>query len=140
MMLPSDVALVQDQTFSSLVQTYANNQNAFFTAFKTSFQNLLELGVKQGLSTKSVSTLFNANAGTVGGQPVAQIPAQPVNQIPGQPSGLPVPVNFPNATQGTTGAYAGNSTKPFSSSSCTYTYNVLHISLIFILNLCSMFI
>lgn len=45
MMLPSDMALVEDPEFKKYVQIYAKDENVFFTDFAAAFSKLLELGV-----------------------------------------------------------------------------------------------
>lgn len=45
MMLPTDVALVNDRGFKQHVQRYANDNDAFFKEFSEVFVKLLELGV-----------------------------------------------------------------------------------------------
>jgi len=49
MMLPSDIALIQDEGFKKYVQAYAADQNKFFADFAAAFQKLEELGTS-GLS------------------------------------------------------------------------------------------
>lgn len=51
MMLPSDMALLQDDVFRPIVHEYANDQEAFFRDFVASFQKLQELGVDTTLLT-----------------------------------------------------------------------------------------
>lgn len=46
MMLPTDIALIQDKEFKKYVDLFANDQKAFFQAFSQSFSTLLELGTK----------------------------------------------------------------------------------------------
>ena len=45
MMLPSDMVLVQDPKFKTIVEIYAKDENAFFADFASAFSKLLELGV-----------------------------------------------------------------------------------------------
>ena len=45
MMLPSDLALVEDPEFNKIVQQYAKDEKAFFDDFALAFAKLLELGV-----------------------------------------------------------------------------------------------
>lgn len=45
MMLPADIALIQDPEFRRLVQEYAKDEAKFFTDFSKAFSKLLELGV-----------------------------------------------------------------------------------------------
>jgi cytochrome c peroxidase len=45
MMLPSDMALVQDPKFKQYVELYAKDEDAFFRDFSYAFSKLLELGV-----------------------------------------------------------------------------------------------
>jgi cytochrome c peroxidase len=45
MMLPSDLALVEDPEFKKIVQQYAKDEKAFFDDFSRAFAKLLELGV-----------------------------------------------------------------------------------------------
>lgn len=44
MMLPSDIALLQDPEFRKIVELYAKNEDAFFQDFAKAFAKLLELG------------------------------------------------------------------------------------------------
>ena len=44
MMLPSDLALVDDESFKAVVNEYAENQDVFFKDFAAAFQKLQELG------------------------------------------------------------------------------------------------
>lgn len=46
MMLPTDLALVQDRKFRKYVELYAKDQDKFFEDFAAAFSKLLELGVK----------------------------------------------------------------------------------------------
>ena len=46
MMLPSDLALVQDPKFRKIVEAYANDESLFFSDFAKAFSKLLELGVQ----------------------------------------------------------------------------------------------
>jgi len=46
MMLPADLALIQDPEFKKYVEIYANNEEVFFKDFALAFQKLEELGVK----------------------------------------------------------------------------------------------
>ena len=46
MMLPGDLALVQDPSFKTYVDMYASNEELFFKDFAAAFQKLQELGVK----------------------------------------------------------------------------------------------
>lgn len=45
MMLPADLALVQDPEFKKIVEIYAKNEAAFFADFAAAFSKLMELGV-----------------------------------------------------------------------------------------------
>lgn len=45
MMLPSDIALIQDPSFRKIVELYAKDEDAFFKDFAKAFSKLLELGV-----------------------------------------------------------------------------------------------
>lgn len=45
MMLPTDMALVQDKEFKKHVVRYAKDSDAFFKEFSDAFVKLLELGV-----------------------------------------------------------------------------------------------
>jgi cytochrome c peroxidase len=44
MMLPSDIALIEDPKFKQFVDVYAKDQKKFFTDFAAAFQKLEELG------------------------------------------------------------------------------------------------
>ena len=46
MMLPSDIALIQDKEFRKYVELYSKDENVFFADFSAAFSKLLELGVK----------------------------------------------------------------------------------------------
>jgi len=46
MMLPADLAFIQDPAFKKYVEIYANDQDAFFKDFALAFAKLLELGVE----------------------------------------------------------------------------------------------
>jgi cytochrome c peroxidase len=45
MMLPSDIALIQDPEFKKSVEMYAKDEDLFFKDFAKAFSKLLELGV-----------------------------------------------------------------------------------------------
>ena len=45
MMLPADMALLQDKEFRKYVELYAKDEQAFFKDFSAAFAKLLELGV-----------------------------------------------------------------------------------------------
>ena len=45
MMLPTDMALVQDKVFKHHVQRYAADEKVFFKEFSDAVQKLFELGV-----------------------------------------------------------------------------------------------
>jgi len=51
MMLPADLALIQDAKFKPYCELYAKDKNAFFNDFAKAFAKLLELGVKGGVAT-----------------------------------------------------------------------------------------
>jgi cytochrome c peroxidase len=44
MMLPSDIALIEDPAFRKHVEVYARDERAFFRDFAAAFSRLLELG------------------------------------------------------------------------------------------------
>ena len=46
MMLPSDIALIEDKKFKKYVLEYAKDQKAFFTDFASAFEKLETLGTK----------------------------------------------------------------------------------------------
>ena len=48
MMLPSDIAMIQDPEFKKYVEMYAKDQELFFKDFAKAFSKLLELGVAFG--------------------------------------------------------------------------------------------
>lgn len=52
MMLPADMALVEDLSFKKIVVEYANDQDLFFKDFSKAFQKLLESGISYSRSTK----------------------------------------------------------------------------------------
>ena len=45
MMLPADLALIQDPEFRKYVEIYAKDEDLFFKDFAKAFSKLLELGV-----------------------------------------------------------------------------------------------
>ena len=45
MMLPSDIALIQDPKLRHFVEIYAKDEDAFFRDFAAAFSKLLELGI-----------------------------------------------------------------------------------------------
>jgi peroxiredoxin len=45
MMLPTDMALIEDKDFRPWVEKYAADQKLFFTDFAAAFGKLIELGV-----------------------------------------------------------------------------------------------
>jgi len=47
MMLPSDLALIEDADMKKWVEIYAKDEAAFFADFAKAFQKLTELGFKQ---------------------------------------------------------------------------------------------
>ena len=47
MMLPSDVALLQDPAFKKHVEAYARDEALFFADFAAAFGKLLALGTKK---------------------------------------------------------------------------------------------
>lgn len=51
MMLPGDMALVEDPSFKKYVELYAKDENAFFKDFASAFQKLEEAGVKKFTKT-----------------------------------------------------------------------------------------
>ena len=53
MMLPSDIALIQDKKFRKYVQMYAKDQALFFKDFQAAVAKLFELGTK-GLKVVNV--------------------------------------------------------------------------------------
>lgn len=44
MMLPTDIALMEDDQFRPTVQLYAKDQDKFFVDFKAAYEKLLSLG------------------------------------------------------------------------------------------------
>jgi len=58
MMLPADLALVQDPQFKKYVELYAKDEKKFFEDFSSSFSTLLSLGVpsKAAKAEKSQSS------------------------------------------------------------------------------------
>lgn len=47
MMLPSDIALLEDANFKKYVELYAGDKDAFFRDFAIAFAKMLELGVNR---------------------------------------------------------------------------------------------
>jgi len=45
MMLPADIALIQDPEYKKIVELYANDEELFFKDFAVAFQKLEENGV-----------------------------------------------------------------------------------------------
>lgn len=54
MMLPTDLALVQDKTFKSWVEKYAKDNDLFFKDFSAVITKLFELGVPFAESTEKM--------------------------------------------------------------------------------------
>jgi cytochrome c peroxidase len=52
MMLPADMALVQDAKYKKIVEEYAKDQDKYFKDFSKDFQKLLELGIQFPSATK----------------------------------------------------------------------------------------
>lgn len=50
MMLPSDLALLDDAAFRHWVEHYAQNEEAFFEDFSRAWTKLMELGVQRNKS------------------------------------------------------------------------------------------
>lgn len=48
MMLPTDLALMEDPSFRPHVEAYADDQDLFYADFSKAFAKLIELGVKRG--------------------------------------------------------------------------------------------
>ena len=48
MMLPTDMALIEDEAFAKHVKTYAKDEQAFFKDFATAFGKLIALGTEGG--------------------------------------------------------------------------------------------
>lgn len=46
MMLPTDLALIEDPKFKKYVEMYAKDEALFFKDFSAAFNKLMELGVK----------------------------------------------------------------------------------------------
>jgi cytochrome c peroxidase len=55
MMLPADLAIIEDAAMKKHVEAFAKDQDKFFTAFAAAFQKLLELGVKFPDGAKPIS-------------------------------------------------------------------------------------
>lgn len=47
MMLPTDLALIEDAAFKPWVEAYADDKDLFFDDFSKAFAKLIELGVKR---------------------------------------------------------------------------------------------
>ena len=58
MMLPSDIALVQDPEFRKFVEMYAKDEDLFFKDFAKAFSKLLELGVPFPATAKPWYKIF----------------------------------------------------------------------------------
>lgn len=58
MMLPSDYALIQDKNFKKYVETYAKDNDAFFTDFAAVITKLFELGVPFAEGTENQRYIF----------------------------------------------------------------------------------
>lgn len=55
MMLPTDMALIQDSKYLPIVKKYATNQDAFFADFTDAFVKLLEKGIEFPAENKPIS-------------------------------------------------------------------------------------
>lgn len=55
MMLPTDLALVQDKSFAPWVKKYAEDKDVFFKDFADAFAKLIELGIKRDENGKVVN-------------------------------------------------------------------------------------
>ncbi|PRT52459.1 Putative cytochrome c peroxidase, mitochondrial [Wickerhamiella sorbophila] len=62
MMLPTDMALIEDPKFRSWVEKYAKDKDAFYEDFAKVFAKLLELGIKRGPDGKAVVNVLKAEA------------------------------------------------------------------------------
>lgn len=51
MMLPSDLALLEDAEFKKWVEIYAKDEDKFFEDFSRAFEKLLHLGVSERVSS-----------------------------------------------------------------------------------------
>lgn len=47
MMLPTDLALIEDPAFRPFVEAYADDKDLFFADFSKAFSKLIELGVSR---------------------------------------------------------------------------------------------
>eukprot|EP01121_Diplochlamys_sp_Union-15-3_P015902 TRINITY_DN5321_c0_g1_i1.p1 TRINITY_DN5321_c0_g1~~TRINITY_DN5321_c0_g1_i1.p1 ORF type:complete len:390 (-),score=81.54 TRINITY_DN5321_c0_g1_i1:7-1146(-) len=56
MMLPADLALIQDERFKKYVKMYAEDEDLYFKDFAAAFAKLMELGVSFSPSSSSTST------------------------------------------------------------------------------------
>ena len=52
MMLPTDLALVKDDSFKKYVEVYAKDQATFFADFSAAFRKLEELGTSGLVATE----------------------------------------------------------------------------------------
>lgn len=57
MMLPTDMALIQDKKFRPFVEAYAKDQEKFFADFSQAFSKLMELGCPEKV-TKATPLFF----------------------------------------------------------------------------------
>lgn len=85
MMLPTDMALLDDPEFRVWVDRYAADKDLFFDHFAAVFAKLLELGIQRHLHTGEVVNPENQRAGYQSAPKKSDLPAAPkVDQAPEQ--------------------------------------------------------
>lgn len=76
MMLPSDMALLQDTAFAVWVRRYAEDKELFFTDFTAAFTKLLELGIRRDASGR-ITNSDNLAGGYVSAPQKSQVEGAP---------------------------------------------------------------
>lgn len=84
MMLPTDIALIQDPEFSKYVRLYAKDKDLFFEDFRQAFAKLMELGISRD-STGKITNTDNEKGGYRSAPKKAELP--PIHE--GHIDGLP---------------------------------------------------
>lgn len=75
-MLPTDLALAQDESFGPWVERYAKDKNLFFDHFAKAFAKLLELGIARDASGK-ITNSDNVKGGYHSAPKKASKPGKP---------------------------------------------------------------
>lgn len=74
MMLPTDIALIQDPSFRPWVELYAKDKDAFFKDFTKVFAQLIELGIQRD-SQGRITNTDNEKGGYISAPKKATVPA-----------------------------------------------------------------